>query len=320
MKFKNLIEGILAKNEIKSVYFVGCGASKADLYPAFYFLNRNTNIKSGHITANEFNYDTPKDVGENTIVISASLGGTTPETVEATRKARELGAATITLTNDGESPIAKAAEHVIVHGFKNSYAEKLEKMQYCLQLAIEIADQIEGVDNYDNFAKGFDKLPEVVEKAAKIAEADAREFAEKFSEADPIYVLGSGPNFEVAYSTSLCLLLEMQWINSASVHSGEFFHGALEITDGNVPFLLFMTEGKTRKLDERLLTFLLRFNTNLSVIDGKDYGLISEFGSDVVDYFNPLVLTTVMRVYAEKLAEKRGHALTKRRYMWKLNY
>lgn len=127
MKFKNLIEGILAKNEINSVYFVGCGASKADLYPGFYFLNRNTNIKSGHITANEFNYDTPKDVGKNTIVISASLGGTTPETVEATRKARELGAATITLTNDGDSPIAKEGEHVIVHGFKNSYAEKLEK-------------------------------------------------------------------------------------------------------------------------------------------------------------------------------------------------
>lgn len=37
MKFKNLIEGILAKNEINSVYFVGCGASKADLYPGFYF-------------------------------------------------------------------------------------------------------------------------------------------------------------------------------------------------------------------------------------------------------------------------------------------
>lgn len=35
---KQIIEDIKAKQgEIKSVIFVGCGASKADLYPAKYF-------------------------------------------------------------------------------------------------------------------------------------------------------------------------------------------------------------------------------------------------------------------------------------------
>lgn len=316
---KSIIEEIL-KNEKENVYFVGCGASKADLYPGYYFLKHNAKIKSGHITANEFNYDTPKDVGEKSIVITASLGGTTPETIEATNKAKELGASVITLTNNGSSAIAQNADYVIEHGFKESYAAKLEKMTYALKIAIEIANQLEGVEHYESYIEGFEKLPEVIEKVVKGVRSDAKEFAKKFEKADPVYVLGSGPTAEVAYATSLCLMLEMQWINSASVHSGEFFHGALEITDKDVPFLVFMNEGRTRKLDERLLAFLLRFNANVSVIDGKDFALSTEFGSKVVDYFNPLVLTAVMRIYAEELSYIRDHSLSKRRYMWKLEY
>lgn len=319
MEIKEIIGEIL-KNKKNSVYFVGCGASKADLYPGFYFVTRNSNIKAGHLTANEFNYDTPSDVGENSIVITASLGGTTPETVAATKKARELGATTIALTNNAESPIAKAAEYPIIHGFYESYAAKMDKMRLNLQLAIEIVHQIEGVKFYDEFKLGFEKLPSVIEEVVKLARPEAKKFAKSFEKANPIYVLGSGPNFGIAYSTSLCLLLEMQWINSGSVHSGEFFHGALEITDKDVPFIVFMADGKTRKLDERLLEFLLRFDAKVALIDGKDYALSNKFKSNVVDYFNPLVLSPVMRVYAEELSNIRGHALSKRRYMWKLKY
>mgnify|MGYP001661390823 FL=1 len=55
MEFKSLIEEVLKKGTKNNVYFVGCGASKADLYPAFYFVSRNSNIKTCHLTANEFN-------------------------------------------------------------------------------------------------------------------------------------------------------------------------------------------------------------------------------------------------------------------------
>lgn len=40
---KQIIEDIKVKqSEIKSVVFVGCGASKAELYPAKYFLDGNS--------------------------------------------------------------------------------------------------------------------------------------------------------------------------------------------------------------------------------------------------------------------------------------
>jgi fructoselysine-6-P-deglycase FrlB-like protein len=33
-----------------------------------------------------------------------------------------------------------------------------------------------------------------------------------------------------------------------------------------------------------------------------------------------MLLTAVMRIYAEEIANLRNHPLTKRRYMWKLDY
>lgn len=320
MEIKKIVEEIVKAKQIENIYFVGCGASKADLYPAKYFVEHNSKLKTALITANEFNYDMPSDVGEKSIVVTASLGGSTPETVTATGKAKELGAAVISLTMEAGSAITKDADYVIVHGFAKNYAAKLEKMISALKVAVEVVNQVEGYANYEQMEEGFEKIPALIEKAASQVTVQAKQFAEQYADASQVYVLGSGATAEVAYATSLCLFLEMQWINSASVHSGEFFHGALEITDKDVPFVLFMNEGKTREIDARALTFLQRFDAKVTVIDSKDYGLSSVVDASVVDYFNPMLLTAVVRVHAEKLGELRGHPLSKRRYMWKLEY
>lgn len=320
MEIKKIVEEIVKAKQIENIYFVGCGASKADLYPAKYFVEHNSKLKTALITANEFNYDMPSDVGEKSIVVTASLGGSTPETVTATGKAKELGAAVISLTMEAGSAITKDADYVIVHGFAKNYAAKLEKMISALKVAVEVVNQVEGYANYEQMEDGFEKIPALIEKAASQVTVQAKKFAEQYADASQVYVLGSGATAEVAYATSLCLFLEMQWINSASVHSGEFFHGALEITDKDVPFVLFMNEGKTREIDARALTFLQRFDAKVTVIDSKDYGLSSVVDASVVDYFNPMLLTAVVRVHAEKLGELRGHPLSKRRYMWKLEY
>ena len=81
---KSIVADIVAKHNVENVAFVGCGASKAELYPAKYFLaNCSKKLRVAHYTANEFNYDTPDWLGDTTVVITASLGGSTPETVKA---------------------------------------------------------------------------------------------------------------------------------------------------------------------------------------------------------------------------------------------
>ena len=66
--------------------------------------------------------------------------------------------------------------------------------------------------------------------------------------------------------------MEMQWLDSSSIHTGEYFHGPFEITDANRPFMIQISEGTTRELDERALTFLKKYAKRIEVLDAKELG------------------------------------------------
>lgn len=157
---KQIIEAIKAERpEINTLFFVGCGASSAEQYPAQYFMDCNARkIRTSFYTANEFNYATPVSLDETAIVIACSLGGTTPETVAAAKLSQEKGAKVIAVTHDGNSPLAKNADYVIVHGFEKDYAAKLEKMNNILMLAVEVLNQYEGYDHYEDMVKGSENI------------------------------------------------------------------------------------------------------------------------------------------------------------------
>lgn len=318
---KQIVASILEKRTIENVCFVGCGASQSELYPASYFLTSTAKkLRVYHYIAAEFNTATPAWLGETTLVISASLGGSTPETVQANAVAKAAGAAIVSLTHAQNSGLAKDADYVIVHGFEENYGAKQEKMGYCLALALEVLQQVEGYDKYDAMIAAFDKIFDLADNSAKIARPAAKAFAQAYKDEPVIYVMSSGATEKVAYSISMFLMMEMQWIPSSYYHSGDFFHGPFELVDKDVPYILLMNDGKTRSVDARALTFLHRFDAKVTVLDAKDFGLSSVVGSDVAHFFNPLLLNAVFRVYAEEISFARNHPLTMRRYMWKLSY
>ena len=105
---KSIVADIVAKHNVENVAFVGCGASKAELYPAKYFLaNCSKKLRVAHYTANEFNYDTPDWLGDTTVVITASLGGSTPETVKANSVAKAAGATVVSVTHAAGSALTR---------------------------------------------------------------------------------------------------------------------------------------------------------------------------------------------------------------------
>ena len=208
---KSIVADIVAKHNVENVAFVGCGASKAELYPAKYFLaNCSKKLRVAHYTANEFNYDTPDWLGDTTVVITASLGGSTPETVKANSVAKAAGATVVSVTHAAGSALTKEADYTIVHGFEANSAAKLEKMGYVLALAVEILQQVEGFDKYDKMIEGLTNVFEAAENAANSARKSAKEFAEKYKDAPVVYVMSSGASMEVAYSTSIIRQMEVE--------------------------------------------------------------------------------------------------------------
>ena len=325
MNISEIVKGLVAsrsdKGGINKVYFTACGGSLAAFYPAKFFLEKESKElkRVGFYTANEFVKSTPAALDANTLVIGCSHEGKTPETLEALKVAREAGAATVAYTYFMDSPIAGLGDYVVQYSFgpQVEYSRKKECMG--LELAMEFLHQTESWANYDTAIESFNQYEKVALDAREKCLPKAREFAQANASEKVIYTVGSGSSWGSAYMECICILMEMQWINSNCIHAGEFFHGPLEIVDTETPVLLMMGDGSTRDLDERVKAFLLKWGRKNYIIDVKDLG-INVIDNSVVEYFAPLLLTAVVDVYNQELARVRQHPLSTRRYMWKVSY
>lgn len=322
MNIQEIVTDIKSKYpNINNVFFVGCGASQSDLYPSKYFLAKNAKrLRTEVITANEFNYDPPVTTGPESIIITCSLGGNTPETVAAAKKARALGSPVVCLTNKADSPLAENSDYSIVHGFFESYSAKMQKLTKCLELTAEILNQYEGYECYEDLLTGCRNIYDCIDAAIEYAAPFAKKFGESYKDDQIIYVASSGASQQIAYSFSSFIFMEMQWLDSASFSTGEFFHGPFELVEKDKPYLLLVNDGPTRPMDLRALTFMERFDAKVTVVDAKDYGLDQYVPASVKEYFSPILIDGILRLYAEAIAEERKHPLTMRRYMWKLQY
>ncbi|WP_160669696.1 SIS domain-containing protein [Clostridium sp. C8-1-8] len=328
---KSIISEILEKKKtkggIKSIYFVGCGGSLGALYPAKTFMEKEAaSIKSAWINSNEFVYNTPKDFGQNSIICLACHKGNTPETIAAAKLGKEMGATVIILTWLNESEIIEFGDYIIHYSFdaspdhlKGDIDYSGEKTICALLVAVELLAQTEGYENYNKFYEGTGMISNIIKKARNHVAERAVAFAEKYKDDSVIYTMASGAGYGAAYMESICIFMEMQWLDSSSIHTGEYFHGPFEITDANRPFMIQISEGSTRELDERALKFLNTYAKRIEVLDAKELGL-STIDASVVDYFNHSLFNNVYPIYNHALATKREHPLATRRYMWKVEY
>ena len=306
-----------AVGKVKNFYFVACGGSQATMMP----FDRETPIPSFIYTANEFNYAKPKAFGPESVVITVSHSGTTPETVAAAQTATDCGALSIAFSNVVDSPLWKAAGYPIHydHGPETDMTDRNNAVLYDLAFSILTIIDPDQAARWEQGVADIDK----VDGACKATWDIYREVAESFATANKraplIYTMGSGVNYGEMYSLTSCLFMEMQWIHSNAIHSGEYFHGPFEVTDYDVPFVIALSCGVTRHLDERALAFAKKFSERLLVFDEEkfDFNGIDE---SLHEYFAQWILGVTVRSFVDKLAHDRGHALSVRRYMWQMEY
>ena len=145
-------------------------------------------------------------------------------------------------------------------------------------------------------------------------------YAAHFAKQDVVYTMASGASYGAAYSFAICVLMEMQWINSQAIHANEFFHGPFEVVDREAAFICMIGLDETRRIEERCRDFLLRFGDpdRIMVLDAARLdltGLEAPFRAALV----PLILFDALWDFAYMLAERRDHVMLEgRRYMKKI--
>lgn len=308
------------KREVKNFYFAACGGSLAALQEGDYIIAKELEIPTRAYTANEFVYDPPKALGENSVVIVRSHSGTTPETVRAVEEARKKGALTVAVSMDPKSPLCEAAEYTVQYTYGDELKDAYDgdNAMYA-RLIYGLLHTLNPNEKYPRILEALKNIQHLYDVNKEVFKEAAEEFGKKYKREDVIYLMASGAYYPQAYSFTSCLLMEMLWVHSNAIHTGEYFHGPFEVTDFDVPFLIIKSNGPTRLLDERAIAFAEKYSDKVEVVDTAEFKL-EGVDEDLQEYVGPLVSGPVMRQYAQALSDYKGHPLSVRRYMWKMEY
>ncbi len=326
MEIKEMIQTIHEEKQsiggIQQVIWLAAGGSYGGFYPGHYFLDQeSTKLRSKNVTSNEFVKAPPAFVNETTLAVVCSMRGT-PETIEAAKVAKKLGAATIALYID-ESELTEVCDYKIHYDSVAVDESDFSKTNaaYGLKLAMTVMDVVEGYEHMTTAMKSFEEIDALYKQAVKDIRTKAIKWALQNRDSKSIHVMGSGATYGAAYIFSICNIMEMLQIDSPTVNSCDFFHGPFEVINEETSVFLLIGEGGSRPNDERAARFLREFGgKKVFVLDSQELGL-SHIDPKVSEHFNHLIFSPILNnVFMRELAYQIKKDYTQRTYMWKASY
>ncbi|MCM3726689.1 SIS domain-containing protein [Neobacillus cucumis] len=296
----------------KNLFLIGSGGAVATFYPFEYMVNSTSTIPAYAEIAAEFVLQNHKQLSEESLVILSSLSGTTEETVAAAKYCKERGATTIGLTGEYNKPLADTVDFPLVNFAENDFASDSNQL-VLFHLIFRLMHKNGDFPEYEKFAAQLELLPEKLIEAKEKFEPKAEAFAIVYKDEPYHMVVGSGTTWGRAYSYAMCVLEEMQWIKTKSIHAAEFFHGTLELVEEDTSMILLKGEDETRPLMNRVEQFAEQYTKKLTVLDTKDYAL-EGISLEFRKYLSPIVTSTLLQRLSVHLEDKRNHSLEIRRY------
>lgn len=301
----------------KNIFFVGVGGALAPMMVINEFAKELTSLPIYVEQAAELLQKNSRQLDQASIVITMSKSGDTKESVAIAEWCHTRNIRVVAITRERQSPLAKHARwHIPMLQKKGVEFEYLLLLWFFMRLLNKNGE----FSHYDRFAEQLERLPENLVAAKQKFDPQADAIASRYHNSDYMMWVGGAEMWGEVYLFSMCILEEMQWKRTRPVSSAEFFHGALELLEKEVPLFLVKGEGKCRELDERVERFASKITDNLVVIDPKAYAL-----DGIDDAFRwimaPCVVSTLL---VDRLAahfEKyTGHSLDIRRYYRQFDY
>lgn len=244
---------------------------------------------------------------EGALVIGISQSGQSPDICAVVADAQAAGAATIAITNEVESPLARAAGHVIaLHaGPERSIAAT---KTYTAQLA---ALALLGLSLAGDEA-GLAALRAVPDAVAATLALDGRmaEIAAALSDADAAVTISRGYNYATAWEIAL-KLKELTYVPTEPYSAADFQHGPIALVRAGFPVVLAAPQGATEEGLAALAARLRELGARLVAISDSaailaTADLPARLPAGVEERFSPLTAVVAGQLFAMHLAHARG--------------
>ena len=312
---------------LNRIYIVGCGSAYHVGLIAKYNFEKIAKVPTFAEYAGEFRYaDTVLD--ENCLVIIISQSGETADSLAALKKARDMGAKTVSVVNVPESSIAKMSRYSILTLAGAEIAVATTKAFSCQlavldMLCIYVAHKRGAcTEVFSEIAVNMSLLlPKKIEKL--LAKADEiKTLAKELKDMEKCFFLGRNVDYGVSLEGAL-KLKEISYIDCAGYPASELKHGTISLIEkGTVCFGLISNKELLPKTVSNLVEVIAR---GAKVIAFVPESLAAELPQletvitypDSIPFLTPSLEVIPLQLLAYHVANEKGLPIDKPRNLAK---
>jgi glucosamine--fructose-6-phosphate aminotransferase (isomerizing) len=244
---------------------------------------------------------------ERALVMGISQAGRSPDIVSVIEEGKRQGRPTLTITNDPESPLAKAADYIIPLHAAPEQAVAATK-SYTASLAA-LALFSSALANDAAALEQLYQLPAWMQHTLQITQTILGR-VERYRYMDHCVVLGRGMNYATAFEVAL-KIKELTRTVTEPYSSADFLHGPVAIVNRGFPCIVIAPNGKTlpdvRSLHKRLIeqgAEILMISDQEDLLAQADLPLRLPPG--IPEWLSPCVAVLPGQLFAMTLCAARG--------------
>ena len=241
---------------------------------------------------------------EGVLVIGISQSGASKDVLETIRRARELGAATLSVTNNEDSPLAEASEaHLWLRAGKEESVAATKTYTAELLLLYLLIAALDGTSEPEPPVK---QLPQRTRRMLETG----WEGTSRYRYAEYMTVVSRGYNFATAKEAAL-KLMETTYVVAEAFSEADLRHGPMAMIGQDFPVVLIVPPGKTRPSMDSLARSLASRGAELLVI-GESPDLIREVPAGCLvplsfpEVLSPIPYALPIQLLAHEIAELKG--------------
>jgi glucosamine--fructose-6-phosphate aminotransferase (isomerizing) len=277
----------------------------AALYAKYLFGARNRALVALAAPSLFTHYASPPNL-EGQCVIGISQSGASPDVISVIEEARRQGALTIAISNDADSPLARAAELVLPLEAGPERSVPASKTYTASLLALALISQAVNPD--ERFGAGLSMVPQAMSSALEM-DSDLEKLVPLLTGTRAI-VLGRGFNFSTAEELAL-KLMETSYVMARAWSVADFEHGPIAVLEAGLPVVLVDGGGvvatQMRSIRERVDAKGCHV---LQLVDGElgdvDRSTAVGLRSGLPEELTPISLAVLAQLLAHHVAVARG--------------
>jgi len=227
------------------------------------------------------------------LVIGVSQSGKAADVLHCIECAKRDGSITVGITNDVDSPIAKAAEyHIFLDAGKEESVAATKtvsaEMYALLLLVLYISGDPLLINAPETIATGVKK---VIDNASNIAT-----YANTLKDTKDIFVLARGLNQPIAMETAL-KFAETTYTKAMAYSVSDFWHGPYAMIDESATVLAYAPSGQSQKDVLEMVDRCKASKANVALVATKDVAdssITIPTGTDIETPFYNLVTAQIL--------------------------